>query len=233
MTLDDVFTSLANGILSNLAVGGDNSGVIPSQHYGKVCSAVNGSLLALYGRFLLHEREVAILAHDGILTYPLKRIHAVTDTTPGVLKFIVDTAEDPFTEDVIKILTIFDEDGGEMGLNNEEDPDTLYSPTPTTLQIMQPVTGDVYFVNYQAKHPKLTPSNLSQEILLPEILMAALEAHVAYQIMSPMNGQEHAAKASEHLSRYEMLCAEVVDKDLVGTSLGNDTSYKFELRGFA
>ena len=229
MTLEELYTSLSGGVLSNLIEGDEGSGMVPFQHQVKVCNAINQSLTALHGRFLLSVKEVQIRAYDQITIYPLQAKYADQDPTVVTQKFIADSAEEPFQQDVLKILEVYDEEGTQLAYN--EPRAKINSPNPTSIQLVEPVTGDTYFVLYQARHPKLDPHDLTQEITLPDILIPALEARVAYHILTVKNGQEHAAKAAEWVAKYEMDCTEVEDKDLVSTSLAQDSD-KFCDRGF-
>lgn len=229
MTLEDLYTSLSLGVLSNLVEGDEGSGMIPHRHQAKVVNAVNQALTTLHGRFLLQVQEVQIRAYSSMTLYPLRKIYADQDATLVTQKFISDTVELPFKDDVLKILEIFDDDGVKIPF--DVDGAKIFLPNPSTIQLAEPVTGDTYFILYQAKHPKLLPNTLEQEVSLPEILVPALEAFVAHLILSPKNGQEHAAKSAEYYAKYEMVCSEVEDKDLVSTSLAQ-SSEKLDERGF-
>lgn len=231
MKLEELYANLSLGVLSNLTVGDEGSGFIRYEHQAKVCLAINNSLTAIYGKFILNVKEVRVRAMDNKTLYPLKQIHADQDPTIGVDKFITDTVDEPFTGDVLRILEVYDEAGEQLVLNDPTGLGQIYAPNPTTLQIVQPVSENTYFVLYQARHTKLVPDDLEQEIELPEILMPALEAHVAYLIMSPMNGQEHSMKAAEHYAKYNMVCEEVIEKDLVSTSIV-EHSTKMQDRGW-
>lgn len=233
MKLSELFNRLSLGVLSNLAIGGEGSGSIPPNSQSKVAMHVGNSLIALYGRFNLLEREMVVRIYETVDTYRFEKKFADMDPTVGP-KYIEDTIDNIFTEDVFKILGIFNEQGEEIPMNDPGNPESLYTPNSASLLVPMPVTGDVYHLLYQAKHPKIIsaiPVNLAQDILLPEILVPALEAHVAYQVLSPMNGQEQAVKAAEHLARYEMLCLEAETKDQVTTSLVQ-THTKLDDRGF-
>lgn len=234
MTLEELFANLSYGVLSNLAVGGSGSGTVPSQHQKKLINHVNTSLTGLYGRFNLYEKEISIEILEDKTEYALKKIHAVTDATIGVDKFILDTVDNPFLEDVLKILTIYREYGVELPVNDPGQETSVFTPTIDSLILPSDVPGDIYYVVYQSLPPKLLmaePINLEQVILLPAVLVPPLEAHIAYQILSSLNGPENAAKGMEHLSRYEMLCLEIENKDLVTSSLVQ-THTKLEDRGF-
>lgn len=224
MRLEELYQNLSFGVLSNLAVGDEGSGVIPFKHQSKVCWAVNEALTALYGKFVLQEKEVQVRAYDQMTIYPLKKIYADQDTSVVPQKFIADSVTEPFLEDVVRILDVYDEGGTRLVLNDPTGLGQVYTPNPTTVQIVKPVTGNTYFVMYQARHPKVLADELESIIELPDVLMPALEAYVAYLVLSPMNGQEHAAKAAEHYARYEAICAEALEKDLVGTSVVGDVT---------
>lgn len=230
MQLNDILTSLSLGVLQNLSVGGSGSGQIPANSQSKVVNAINQGLVALYSRFRLLEKEVVVRAYDGMTIYPLKKIYADQDPAVVPQKFIADTVTDPFLEDVIKIHEIYDELGVSLPLNKSIPECVLFTPTATQLQITQPVTGNSYFLIYQAYHPKLT-TDPTQEVLLPLVLHEALETFVAYKILSSMNGQEHAAKAAEHFQNFNRICAEATETDSLGVSLETDM-HKLDERGF-
>jgi len=234
MQLTDIFTYLSLGPLSNLAVGGSGSGVIPDAAQPRITAAISRALLALYGRWNLLEKEVVIRVTDTINTYELKREHADTAVTSNASKYLQDTVALPFIGDVIRVLAVYSSDYEEQSLNDPGDPTSLYTPFVTTLLVPVPVTGDYLHVLYQAGHPALSfakPVDGSQLILLPEVLIPALESHVAYQVFSAMNGDENTTKAVEYLSRYESLSLEIEVKDLVTTSL-IQTHNKLYDRGF-
>lgn len=231
MQLEDLLKGLSYGVLSNLALGNEGSGEIPNQHEPKVVHHVNRALLALYSKFQIKTNEVQVRAYDNLTLYPLKKIYADQDPTVVAQKFITDSVESPFEEDVIRVTAIYDEEGTPLLFDTDDPLCKLFLPQPTTLQIVEPVTGNDYFLIYQAKHKTLVAGDGSQEVELPEVLYPALEAHVAYQVYSSMNGQENAAKATEHFSAYTMLTEQVIELDLVGTST-MERNTKLEDRGF-
>lgn len=231
MTLEEIFAGLSYGVLNNLAISGEGSGAIPFQFEPKVIHHLNQSLIAIYGRFPLHEKEVQIRAYDNKALYPLKKIYADSDATVVPQKFISDTVDEPFLEDVLKIMTIYDEDGELVPFNQDDEDCKVYTPTTSTIQLVEPVAGNSYFIIYHALHKKLVVGDLTQEVEVPEVLVPALYSHVGYQVFSAMGGQDNAAKAAEHLSTYESACIEITEKDLVSSSVEN-ASTKLSNRGF-
>lgn len=234
MQLGDLFTQLSFGPLSGLSIGAEGAGSIPVPSQRKVASFVNTGLKQLYARFNLNEKELILRISTGVDTYLLTKEFADNDPTVG-LKYIQDNITDPFLEDILKILKVLDVDGLELPVNDKGDELSVFTPNDYTLLVPLPEEDTVYTVVYQSKHtdiPLTAPIVLSQEILLPFILVPALEAYVAYLVFSPMNGQEHTAKAIEHFQRYEMLCSEIEIRDLVSTSR-IETHAKLDDRGFA
>lgn len=232
MTIDDLFKSLSYGELQNLAIGGDGSGIISIEHHPRLINITNQGLKALYTRFNLQENELIIDSQDDTTLYYLQVEHALSNGDMSFEKYIRDTVEAPFEEDVIRVLRVYTEDGEELPINDPTQETSVYLPQHDCLQIPFPVTGNAYFVIYQAKHPKLTTDGgISQEIELPLALEPALEAFVASRIYTSMNGQEHVAKGHSLFALYQMICDEVRAEDLAGTSQ-TQLQQRFELRGW-
>lgn len=232
MQLNDLFANLSYGPLANLALGNEGAGLVSSAQETRIVTFANKALLALYKRFPIFEKEVIIVTQDGKTLYPLERIYAQTDATEVPHKHIVDSVADPFIEDVLRIQRIYDDFKNDVPINDSGDCFSIFTPSMTTLQIPDAGEGDIYYVIYQAEPVKLVPGDMTQEIPVPPALEDALEAYVAYQVYSPMNGQEHVARAAEYLARYEMLCDEVERRDSVRSSL-IDSQDKFCERGWA
>ena len=87
------------------------------------------------------------------------------------------------------------------------------------LQIPNAWNGQVLSLLYQASHPKLDPANPHSIIELPEVLHGALTAFIAHKVYSHMNTAESSAKAQEHMATFMGICTDVVEKDLVATSI--------------
>lgn len=234
MTLEQLFSRLSLGVLANLAIGNEGQGTIPTQHHRRVAMMVDNALVQLYARFNLLEREMVIRVYGGWTEYPFEKKYADSDPTLGP-KFIEDSLANPFTEDVMKILEIFNTWGEEIAMNDPGDPASLFTPNSRLLLVPTPVDGDCYHLLYQAYHPRLAataPVSLAHPILVPPLLLPAVEHHVAYQVFSAMSGPEGAAKGGEHMGRFEMICSEAELRDQATTSLVQ-THFKLEDRGFA
>lgn len=229
MKLEQLFKNLSYGELSNLSIGNEGAGYISADDIPKLVMYTNQSLTALYTRFILNYRELVLKSYDHIAFYYLRPEFAQSNELPAHKKYIIDSPMEPFTGDVIRVLQVFNEVGKELPLNDNEQYAAVYTPQYDCIQLTHPCNDDVFSVHYQATHPALKDDDLCQEIRIPFFLEEALQAHVAYKVFSHMNGQENSAKSQEHMQRYENICLEVMEKDLVHTSVSNTNikSYKW------
>lgn len=231
MKVSELFQRLSYGELSNLAIGEDGVGAIPDASKPKIIAYLNDALLRLHSRFILAEREVLIEQVDGVRLYRLSSRYAQSNPAPepGIDLYIQDEGN-PFRDDVIKILTVQDQTGAFLSLNDAEDPLSVFTPQPDVLQIPNPIGGEPLGITYQAQHVPVV-NNPDAFIDIPRTLEAALLAYIAHLTFHHMNGESHSSKAAEHLSTYEGICAEIEQKDLVSSSYSL-TNAKFGMRGF-
>lgn len=233
MDVNELFRQLSVGELSNLALAMDGSGTIEEASHGKVVLYINDALKKLYGRFVLKTKDVLVEEVGHITNYHLIKRFAESNYDPAVepYPYIKDRIKEPFQQDVIKILEVYDSHGCKLPLNDAERCDSLFTPQANVLQVPHPVSGVSLSVMYQAAHPEITVDNLEAEIELPEILEPALREFIAYKVFTHTNSQEATAKAQEHLNQYEAICSEIEQKDLVSTSVAT-TNSTFEKRGW-
>lgn len=233
MNLANLFTLLACGELSNLAMA--EAGTIATASRGKITRYANDALLKLYGRFLLKEKEIRVELQEHITFYHLVPRFAVTYEPEGpsdteATRYLLDLPGEPFLGDVIKILRVYDEHGCVVPLNDDNRVNSVFTPQTNALQVPCPIQDKVLNVAYQAKHPQLQ-CVLEEVIELPDILVEAFTAFIAYKVFSHMNTQDSTAKAQEHLAIYESVCGSVAEMDLVSASTST-TNGRFYLRGW-
>lgn len=235
MNLNQFFESLALGELKNLAMA-ENSTIIPEDR-PQIVKLANDGLLALCSKFVLIQRDMMIEMREALTNYHMLKRYAMSqyneDSPPDRfnLPYIVDNIGEPFQEDVIKILSVYNSFGQKMPLNDLNQPASVFTPQGNVLQVPFPIPGQALTLEYQAKHPKLDHCECDDEIFLPDVLHSALSAYVAGKVFMHMNTQENTAKGQEHMMNYEMICQDVIDKDLVSTSTVT-TNEKLEQRGF-
>lgn len=233
LTLGDAFSRLSYGKLSNLALSGDGGGYITDSAQPKIVNCINTALLDLYGKFVLSEKSLLIEQVEHITNYHIDSRFAESRHCEESRKYpyIKDLCGEPYTDDLLRILTVFNGNGCRMPLNDDEHPHSLFTPVYNILQVPNPQKCQVLTVNYQAKHDKITGSDLSQIIYIPEILEEALLAHIAYSVYDDMNNETSQMKAQSHFAIFTGICENVRQNDLVNSSL-SQTNSKFEKRGF-
>jgi hypothetical protein len=234
MQLTEFLTSLSYGELSNLSLSGEGSGTIVPAKLPKIISYMNDGLLRLYSRFNLREGEVIIQAYNHIQNYHFLEQFALS-RFPGAgeaYAYILDSAGDPFKEDVIKVMSCHNVWGVKMPLNDPNEKYSLFTRQHNTLQIPDASWVDKVSVLYQAAHPKLSAEDIEdQRVELPLCLQGALSAWVAHKVYSHMNTPEAGAKAGEYLGMFSSICDEAVGADLVQEGL-SFTNTRFQQNGW-
>lgn len=235
MNLSNLFRDLALGELSNLSLS--EGGTIKIDKRPSITMFANDGLLALHSRFLLKEKDMIVEMREGVTNYHLLKRYAWSqyseESPPDRFyePYIMDTISEPFEEDVIKILSVYNSFGQKLPLNDHETFTSVFSLQSNVLQIPFPIANQAVSIEYQAKHAKLNHCECNDEISLPEILWKPLRLYIASQYCTNMNTQEMTAKGQEHMMMYDMLCQEVVEKDIVNSSTST-TNTRFEKRGW-
>lgn len=242
-TVGDLNTRLSHGALSNLSVSAEGSGQIADAKVrDKIVDYVNDGLTRLHSKFILNEAQLIIELLEGRTDYPLESryglaAHVVDEVGSGgpgdlvdVPIFIIDDLQ-PFKDDLIKVLAVFDYGGNRVPLNDVEDPLSVFTPRTHLLQVPDSGVVQVLSLMYQARHVEIPYGDSDAVITLPDCLQTALTSFVASEFYSHMNGQENSAKGQEHYLKYEMLCQQAVDNDLVSSAVSS-TNTNFEKRGW-
>lgn len=232
LTVEELCRQLSYGRFSNLAIGNEGVGTVRESDLNKVISGLNSALTRIYSRFALSEKQVMIVQQAHITNYHLDKRFALCnpERLPEHVPYILDLPNEPFINDAIKIIAVFDSLGSVIAINDETHPFSLFTPSPTTLQIPLPKHDEPMSVQYQAAHPRLEYGVKQTEVIVPLVLEEALLSYTAYSIYSNMNTQESTVKAAEHLQMYEVVCTEVESQGYA--SIASQGSNKFTTRGF-
>lgn len=230
MKLEDLFSRLSYGELSNLSIGNEGRGSIREEDIPKVVAHTNDGLLRIYSRFVLSTKQLLVEQVRHITNYHLIPKFAESTGSDVEWPYIKDLPDEKFQGDLIRVLEVHD-DRGELPLNDTGNPRSLFTPYPQVLQVPEPRAGKPLSIEYQARHITLNNEDLDQEILIPFVLEGALQSFVAYKIFSHMNGQDNQVKSQEHLNTYDGICIDVEARDLVNATTAT-SHYKLQERGF-
>lgn len=232
MTLIDCLQQLSWGELSNLSWGNDGKGSIRSDKVPVIVNFINEALLRLYSKFALRKAVLFVELTENRTQYHLSSKHAYTNTNSTEEKFIRDTEENPYKDDLIKIMEVWSNTHCKLPLNNHSEYWSVFTPSFDMLQIPHPICGVVLSVVYQARHPVLDfYSCPEKEINIPISLESALKAYVAYLVYSGMNTQEAVANSQKYLAQYDAIIRDTIEQDIVSSSY-SQTNIKFNERGW-
>lgn len=230
MKIKDLLTELSYGELSNLSIGNSGDGTVETKNVPKLIVHINDALLHIYSHFVLNTKTLILEQIAGVTNYHLiKKFAESYDEVPE--PYIKDTPGEPFLDDVIKVLSVFNEHVREVALNDKGNALSLFTPAPQLLQVPSPRRGMPLYVVYQARHKVLNLTDIEQEIIVPFVLEPALRAFVAHKVFSNMSGQEHLMKSQELGAAYASLIQEADDKDLTNNTTST-THDKLRERGF-
>lgn len=233
LRVSDLFEKLSYGELSNLSMSNEGNGTIKDEAKPRIINYANEALLRLYTRFVLRERDVLIKMYKHITNYHLLPRFAVVagaEMNLEPIRYIRDLPLEPFEQQVLMILAVYDSNGHKLPLNDENQPHSLFTPQTNVLQVPLPQDGAMLNVAYQCTHKVLTIDK-DDPIFVPDTLMGAFTAYIAYKVFSHMNTQESTAKAQEHMAVYDGICTEVETRNALSTSIITTTTV-FEQRGW-
>lgn len=231
MTLQDIFDQLKYGELSQISVGGNDQGVVDENNWGPLISHINLGLTALYKRFFLKEGRMTIKLLPNKSRYLLHSDYSVLSVRrPSDPKYILDTADDRFQDDILKVEEVMTDAGFTLFLNNAASPYSVFTPTAYSLRVpwaivnqenglpdeLKTATLDIV---YRANHPNITvPLGYFDpdlvEIELPASHLEPLLFYVASRVNNPMGMSEEFHAGNSWYARYEQSCLELEGKGL-------------------
>lgn len=221
MLLSEIFEQLAYGELANTILGGDDQQeTIPSDKYIKVIPAINAALDALHARFELRTNSVLLMQSADTTEYTLSRKFAYTNNlSTASFKYLRDTNEKPFIDDVIRIDRIVDSEGCPVYINDESKCSSVYLPMFDTIEFPKTSEGALFNVIYQAKHPKLimTGDVLNQLVNIPVAYLDALLAYVGYRIYKNRKSLTSESPSNNYYGIYQAECARFENKSPINT----------------
>lgn len=188
MKLSEIFAQLSYGELSQTHLGGAEEGAIDATNYPKVLAHINMGLLALYKRFPLKEGRKVLAIQPGIYTYPLD------------------------APDALKIERVYSAEGWELGLNDESDPGSCFTPSSHVLRVPALLETVSVEVVYRAGHPLLTvdaTGYLDPELVTVELPYTHLEPlllYVASRVNNPMGMSNEFHAGNSYAAKYEAAC---------------------------
>lgn len=231
MLLNDLYNMLAYGELSNHHMASAGDGTLLPAKRPQIVHFANEALARLYTKFVLKEKSCIVELQEGNTLYRLSPEYSTTgfDNSLVDAPYIRDTGDDPFLDDVLKVLAVHTNYGGQRPLNDANNCWSVNTPTFKTLQVNMVRSNEVLAVTYQAKHVILDGTN--QEIELPSSLHGALTAFIAYKVYFNMNTLESQTVSQGHLIMFNSICADTTEADALNLSISG-VNTRFNLGGW-
>ncbi len=222
MKLSEVFTQLAYGELSQLALVDSSTGNIAVDKYPVLVAHVNMGLTALYKRFSLKEGRAYFALQEGRLTY-------ILDTEEDI-NFFESNGDAEFNDDILKIEQVYTANGVELALNDLANPYACMTPTSTSLRLSPLLANQAMdlpdefktaslMVVYRANHPLIivgnnafTPSKVILE--LPYAYLEPLLFFVASRVSNPIGMTNEFHAGNSYAAKYEQACVMLEQKNL-------------------
>lgn len=230
MNITQLLADLATGELSDLSLGSETEGTVPADQIARVLRGVNSALSALHNRFICSWEEVPLTVTAERQRYPLRSVHAMTDTDVGnpEERFIQDTAEVPFPSRILRPLSasfgVVCDDGVyylPTPFNEPNDPLSILTVREDILVIPEFYADKPFTVTYQPRPARVdTNTDPATEIDIPFALEQALLAKTASHVWGSRNGEMGIAKSQVLGNEYEMICAEIERQGLFEGPLG-------------
>lgn len=216
MKLSEIFNQLTYGELSQIHLGGADTGVIDEANYPKILAHINLGLTALHTRFPLKEGRLKLQTRPGMVTYPLNSRFAVCNTrSREVIRTIQDTASDSFKDDIHKVERVY-QNTQELGLNDEANPLSCFTPSAHVLRVPTEVAeeGALLQVVYRANHVPIAvglglfdPARV--EVDLPYSHLEPLLYFVASRVNNPMGMANEFHAGNSYSAKYEAACQQL------------------------
>ena len=214
MLLSDIFMYLAYGELSQMAIGTNNRGGIDESDYPTLISHINLGLTNLHSRLPLKQSQVIIAQQSDRVLYPLTPIYAINSTSAESNKFILDSATEPFINNVLKIEEVYTENNILLPLNDSAKDNSLFTPSFNTLQVPTPEANKVLAVLYRANHAQLPAKRgvdiSTIELDIPAVLIELLLTFVVGRVAAAGNNQTSIQEAAAYQQKYELQVQQII-----------------------
>jgi len=210
MLLSDIFEHLNYGELAQLSIGGADEDGIPVTAYPAIVSHLNMGLIELYKRLPLKIKSIQIQEYSSISTYYLQPDFAANSGSAEPIKYLLDSATNQFTGDILKIERVTSSDATEIGnlpLNDNNSDNSLYTPAYDALTAYEPDDSTILTVYYRATPTKIVAAGLdptTTDIPIPDSVLEALVYFIAARAHTntpALEGQPNVS--SMYLQKFE------------------------------
>lgn len=236
--LKDLFTLLATGEFSNIALSRNNTGGINESEYAKIVGHINLGLVELYKRFRLMNNELVLHVSPTTMTYYLREDRMVPAHQISSSRYIERPDDLEGCLNIVEITGAFDADGNELTINNRFKTPAIVQSSTDTLKISKLTEAQTISITYQAFPSKIVlDADFDPEacvLPIPDTIIEALLYYIASRVYKPTganNSTANADKSAGYQQQYELSCQKL---ELFGLGIqDDDSSNTFEEKGWA
>lgn len=236
MKLTEIFNALQYGELYNISISGDidEPRGINKKDYPLLINHINMALTDLFSNLSLKTSELTLQLSESISFYNLLSDHAVSTGDNGFTKYIEDTLEQPFKDDILRVNAVYDEIGNEVPIDNEYATNSVYLPSHNVLQVPEPADENTLFLVYRSNHEMLDtglndPSTVDVDI--PAYCLEPLLTYVASRVHGQNPSQDSQVKSANLKAKYDMLLAQIQRNNLLHND-PNNSNIKLGVNGW-
>ncbi len=196
MRIKELYNILRDTELKQIVVGEDEA---------QVLGFMNLALIEVYGKFAILQEEQLIVIEKGVTRYRLQ------DNSQKVLQVYMKDptlnqlpGEDAFIE---------------VGINDINDDESVFTPQPYVLHIPNPEEGRMYSVMQIVTPPYITKQNIDTvDFIIPPQYLSTILNYAAYRAYKSMNGDEQSEIGS-HYRAYMQSCNELLKNGMMNYSI--------------
>lgn len=185
-----------------------------NEQFPAIINALNLELTQLYSRYPVLEKDVAFRRFPEISLYHLTRRYCRSnDESKELYKYILDTKDNPFLGDVLKIENAYTESGQHIVLNDNNNPRAWFTPSFDTIQI--PNTTDIdtriAIIGYKAKPEYIDPNttDFEKDIYIPSYLEEPMIYGITMRVAERLPTQTGMQVVQMAQAKYKELCDNV------------------------
>jgi hypothetical protein len=236
--LKDIFTLLATGEFSNIALDKDRNGNLDESEYEKVIGHLNLALVELYKRFKFQEEEINIHVNMTESIYYLRPEYMVPLGFISTTKYLEKPSDSDGSLNIIEVKDIYDANDEKLSFNNRFATPFIKQKAVDTFKITGLEAAAVYRIVYQAHPPLIILDNDFEldecAINIPRTILDAILYYIATRIYRPIganNSTANADKGDNYQQQYELACQKI---DLYGLDIQfDDEPDNYERDGWA
>lgn len=226
MNISDLLSYLKYGELSQLVSAGVTT------RDTQIITNINLGLIELYKRFPIKLSEVIVQLNSRRTHYTISSAHAESNKPIDGNSddyYVMDSLYYPFKDDLNQIEVVYNEEGEELPLNDENLTYSLFTVGHNVLLHPYPENENAISVIYRASAPLLVvDGELTQIVEIPDHLLELLTTYVAYKTFASIS--LNSPEATGYFTKFEASCNLINNLGLI--SKPSNTNLRLEINGW-